>query len=102
MNQLRQHRATEAKLQSLAKMIEDELPDGVHFALVCFTTSPDETIGYASYVSNAERQSMIAGLTEAVVQLGSRSDSGPSAEVEQLHGRLNRHQRRANKKRGGE
>jgi len=90
---IQRHRQTEERLQGLARHVEGVLPDGVCFALVCFTTG--EHGGYSAYVSNGERADMISALREAADRMQAKSDSGPAADIEELHSRLSRHDRRA-------
>lgn len=88
------HRMAEAKLQGLAKHIEGELPSGIVFALMTFTTGAG---GYSGWVSNGRREDMMASLEEALARFGTRTDSAPGADVEEMHGLKSRHERRAAK-----
>lgn len=90
---LQRHRLTEDRLQSLASHVETQLPEGMCFALVCFTAGDEG--GYSSYVSNGYRPDMIRALREAADRMQARTDSGPRADIEELHFRKNRHARRA-------
>lgn len=92
MSDLRRLRQTEERLQDLAAHVEGELPDGMLFALVCFTGGPHG--GYCAYVSNAQAEDMAQALEEAATRIRERTSSGPFADVEELGFRLNRHQRR--------
>lgn len=91
MSEISRHRQTEERLQGLARHVDDALPEGMLFALVCFTGGPN---GYCSYVSNANPEDMAKALEDAATRIRERTNSGPFADVEELGFRLNRHKRR--------
>lgn len=76
------HRATENLMQGMAKGIEKVLPAGVCFALVTFTAGHG---GYAGYVSNSQRSSMIKALRECADKLEARHDLPPRSPSLQRH-----------------
>lgn len=96
MSRLGAHRQAEAAMQDVARLISGALPEGVVFTLITYTVGEG---GYSAYVSNGNRENMITALKETVERLESKSTSGPFADVEELHSKKNRHQRRADGKR---
>lgn len=77
------HAFNVAQLRELARLIEKRISKGTHFALVLFdqeiigreivrldgSSRGKSTAGYSTYVSNAERKSMVAALRECAAQL---------------------------------
>lgn len=61
MEKTAHQRMLEAKLHSIGKMIADEMPEGVGFAMVMFDFGEG---GFFSYLSTAERADMVALLDE--------------------------------------
>ena len=96
MSRLGAHRQAEAALQDIARTIDGALPEGIVFTLITYTVGAG---GYSAYVSNGNREDMIKALKETVERLESKSTSGPFADVEGLHSKKNRHQRRSEGKR---
>ena len=82
------HAFNVAQLRDLAKMIEKRIAEGTHFALVLFdneivgkeifrldgSSRGKSAAGYSTYVSNAERKSMVAALRECADQLEREMD----------------------------
>lgn len=96
MSRLGAHREAEAVMQDVGRIISGALPEGVVFTLITYTVGEG---GYSAYVSNGNREDMIKALKETVARLEAKSTSGPFADVEELHSKKNRHQRRAEGKR---
>ena len=95
MSRLDAHRKAEESLQAIAGALTDVLPKGVVFTLITYTVGEG---GYSAYVSNGSRANMIEALEETLERLKANSTSGPFADVEELHSRKNRHQRRKDQK----
>lgn len=84
-------------MQDIGRLIAGALPDGVVFTLITYTVGEG---GYSAYVSNGQRENMIEALEETLTRLKANTTSGPFADVEELHSKKNRHDRRAAAKRG--
>ena len=77
--QLKLHRKAESRLQDIARSIDDQLPNGICFALVTFTPGAG---GYSGYVSSAQRDDMIAALRECADVLEAKRDVPPGQPID--------------------
>lgn len=78
---LLRHRASERRLRDIAKQVERRIPTGTYFAVVTFNNHDHGGGGYAGYISNAERASIIAALRECADTLEAKMDVPPGAPI---------------------
>jgi len=65
------------KMRSIAEVVKMMLPEGFGFAILVF---PFNSAGTASYISNADRETMILALKEKVKVLEEKKDFGSIEE----------------------
>ncbi len=81
-DKLKRHRVAETKLQKCARFVSRQMPEGVGFAIVCFTHGEG---GYSGYVSDLHREDMIKALRECAAALEVKRDVGPGDPIPELH-----------------
>ncbi len=66
--------------RKVAKLIGQDLPGDVGFGLFLFNYGNEETgeAGFMSWISNAERQTMIPALKEWIARAEGRFSTGPN------------------------
>lgn len=69
------HVAGAKRMQAIARLVEQRLPDGMLFVVMTFTPGEDGSGGYSGYISNADRADMIKALRECADTLEARMDT---------------------------
>jgi hypothetical protein len=75
------HRLAEGRMQKIARIVENELPDRryINFAVVTFTVGDGG--GYVGYVSNSDRACMVKALRECADMLERKMDLPPGSPL---------------------